>query len=80
MDLKEQIIQEYLQQGCGYRKLQDKYGISRNAIRTGKIPAQLTLLPVFFSQHLRPYAAIYYFKLIALYHCAVTLRPTIRFT
>jgi hypothetical protein len=29
MDLKEQIIQEYLQQGCGYRKLQAKYGISR---------------------------------------------------
>lgn len=32
MDLKEQIIQEYLQQGCGYRKLQDKYGISRTTI------------------------------------------------
>lgn len=32
MDLKEQIIQEYLRQGCGYRKLQDKYGISRTTI------------------------------------------------
>ena len=32
MDLKEQIIQEYLQQGCGYRKLQAKYGISRTTI------------------------------------------------
>jgi transposase len=32
MDLKEQIIHEYLQQGCGYRKLQDKYGISRTTI------------------------------------------------
>lgn len=32
MDLKEQIIQEYLQQGCGYRKLQSKYGISRTTI------------------------------------------------
>jgi hypothetical protein len=32
MDLKEQIIQEYLQQGCGYRKLQDKYGIGRTTI------------------------------------------------
>jgi len=32
MDIKEQIIQEYLQQGCGYRKLQDKYGISRTTI------------------------------------------------
>lgn len=31
-DLKEQIILEYLQQGCGYRKLQDKYGISRTTI------------------------------------------------
>ncbi len=32
MDLTEQIIQEYLQQGCGYRKLQSKYGISRTTI------------------------------------------------
>ena len=32
MDLKDQIIQEYLQQGCGYRNLQDKYGISRTTI------------------------------------------------
>jgi hypothetical protein len=29
MDIKKQIILEYLQQGCGYRKLQEKYGISR---------------------------------------------------
>jgi len=32
MDLKEQIILEYLEQGCGYRKLQAKYGISRTTI------------------------------------------------
>lgn len=32
MDLKEQIIREYLEQGCGYRKLQGKYGISRTTI------------------------------------------------
>jgi transposase-like protein len=32
MDLKEQIINEYLEQGCGYRKLQAKYGISRTTI------------------------------------------------
>ena len=32
MDLKEQIILEYLEQGCGYRKLQEKYGISRTTI------------------------------------------------
>ncbi len=32
MDQKEQIIQEYLQQGSGYRKLQEKYGISRTTI------------------------------------------------
>ena len=32
MDLKEQIIREYLEQGCGYRKLQAKYGISRTTI------------------------------------------------
>jgi transposase-like protein len=32
MELKEQIIQEYLNTGCGYRKLQAKYGISRNTI------------------------------------------------
>ena len=32
MDLKEQIIQEYMQQGSGYRKLQSKYGISRTTI------------------------------------------------
>lgn len=32
MDFKEQIIQEYLEQGCGYRKLQAKYGIGRTTI------------------------------------------------
>ena len=32
MDLKTQIIQEYLTQGCGFRKLAAKYGISRTTI------------------------------------------------
>lgn len=32
MDLKEQIIREYLTQGCGFRKLSAKYGISRTTI------------------------------------------------
>jgi hypothetical protein len=32
MELKEQIIQEYLATGCGYRKLAVKYGISRATI------------------------------------------------
>ena len=32
MELKDQIIQEYLMTGCGYRKLQAKYGISRTTI------------------------------------------------
>ena len=32
MDIKEQIILEYLEQGCGYRKLEKKYGISRTTI------------------------------------------------
>jgi transposase-like protein len=32
MDLKEQIIQEYLTQGCGFRKLAAKYGVSRTTI------------------------------------------------
>lgn len=32
MDLKDQIIKEYLEQGCGYRMLQAKYGISRTTI------------------------------------------------
>jgi transposase-like protein len=32
MDIKEQIILEYLEQGCGYRKLEQKYGISRTTI------------------------------------------------
>lgn len=32
MDLKDQIIQEYLTQGCGYRMLQAKCGISRTTI------------------------------------------------
>lgn len=29
MDVKKQITQEYLQQGCEYRQLQAKYVISR---------------------------------------------------
>ena len=32
MELKDQIIQEYLNTGCGYRQLQAKYGISRTNI------------------------------------------------
>jgi len=32
MDFKEQIIQEYLTQGRGFRKLAEKYGISRTTI------------------------------------------------
>ncbi len=32
MDIKEQIIQEYLIQGGGFRKLAEKYGISRTTI------------------------------------------------
>ena len=32
MDLKEQIIREYLTQGGGFRKLAQKYGVSRTTI------------------------------------------------
>ncbi|MBS1577031.1 MAG: transposase [Bacteroidetes bacterium] len=32
MDLKEQIIREYLTQGCGFRQLAAKYGISRTTL------------------------------------------------
>ena len=32
MDIKDKIIQEYLSTGCGYRKLQEKYGVSRTTI------------------------------------------------
>lgn len=32
MDVKTQIIQEYLTTGCGFRKLAAKYGISRTTI------------------------------------------------
>lgn len=32
MDIKDQIIQEYLNTGCGFRKLAVKYGISRTTI------------------------------------------------
>ena len=32
MELKDQIIQEYLNTGCGYWKLQARYGISRTTI------------------------------------------------
>lgn len=32
MDFKNQIIQEYLSKGCGFRELASKYGISRTTI------------------------------------------------
>ena len=32
MELKDQIIEEYLNTGCGYRNLHTKYGISRTTI------------------------------------------------
>ena len=32
MELKDQIIHEYLNTRCGYRKLQEKYGVSRTTI------------------------------------------------
>lgn len=32
MDIKSQVIQEYLETGVGYRKLAAKYGISRTTI------------------------------------------------
>src|SRR5437667_11662549 len=32
MDIKNQMIQEYLSKGCGFRTLADKYGISRTTI------------------------------------------------
>ena len=32
MDIKTQIIQEYLNKGCGFRELAAKYGISRTTI------------------------------------------------
>lgn len=32
MDFKNQIIQEYLNKGCGFRELAAKYGISRTTI------------------------------------------------
>ena len=32
MDIKTQVIQEYLETGVGYRKLAAKYGISRTTI------------------------------------------------
>ena len=32
MDLKDQVIQEYLYSGCGFRKLAAKYGVSRTTI------------------------------------------------
>ena len=32
MDFKDQIIQEYLNTGCGFRKLQEKYLIGRSTI------------------------------------------------
>lgn len=32
IEIKDQIIEEYLATGCGYRKLQEKYGVSRTTI------------------------------------------------
>jgi transposase-like protein len=32
MDIKSQVIQEYLETGAGYRKLAAKYGVSRTTI------------------------------------------------
>jgi len=32
MELKNQVIQEYLNTGCGYRELAAKYGVSRTTI------------------------------------------------
>lgn len=32
MDIKDQVIQEYLNSGCGYRKLAAKYAVSRTTI------------------------------------------------
>lgn len=32
MDIKTQVIQEYLETGAGYRKLAAKYGVSRTTI------------------------------------------------
>jgi len=32
MDIKQQVITEYLTQGTGYRKLAEKYGVSRTTI------------------------------------------------
>lgn len=32
MDIKDQVIQEYLLTGCGFRKLAAKYGVSRTTI------------------------------------------------
>lgn len=32
MDIKDKVIQEYLTTGCGYRKLEEKYGIGRTTI------------------------------------------------
>ncbi len=32
MDIKQQAIDEYLEQGIGYRTLAKKYGVSRNTI------------------------------------------------
>lgn len=32
MDIKQQVITEYLTQGTGYRKLASKYGVSRTTI------------------------------------------------
>ena len=40
MDLKEQIILEYLKQGCGYPELQEKYGSSQKRLPKANPSAQ----------------------------------------
>jgi transposase-like protein len=37
MDIKTQVIQEYLETGAGYRKLAAKYGISRTTINKRQV-------------------------------------------
>jgi transposase-like protein len=52
MDLKQQIIAEYLTQGCGFRQLAAKYGISRTTIcKWVAIHQGIHNLPVTEKQH-----------------------------
>ena len=39
MDIREQIIQEYLTQGGGFRKLAEKYGVSRTTDNSSDFPS-----------------------------------------